>query len=144
MSSKVLEIKVGSLDELNSAANTLLNFMDQDKIVLFKAEMGSGKTTFIKFICAALGSSDNFSSPTYALVNNYTSPKGNIYHFDLYRLKSIAELFDIGIEDYLDGKSYCFFEWPEKLIDIIDINYVLVEIKIDQNFRYIRASKVTI
>ncbi len=75
--------------------------------------MGSGKTTFIKELCRSLGSKDNFSSPTYSIVNEYNYPKGKIYHFDLYRLKNSEELHNIGFLDYLDGKSYCFIEWPQ-------------------------------
>ena len=142
MTSAPFEFRVNTLPDLKPAAEKLLAFCDNTKLIFFKANMGAGKTTFIKSICECLGSRDNFSSPTFSLVNEYASPQGKIFHFDLYRLQSVKELFDIGIEDYLSQKAYCFVEWPEMLIDIIDSNYVLVEIKIEENIRYIRASKV--
>lgn len=144
MNNTNFSIQVNSTDELNSVVKKLLVFFGDEKIILFDAPMGAGKTTLIKEICRELGSTDNFSSPTYALVNEYHSAAGKIFHFDLYRLKNTVELLDIGIEDYLASKAFCFFEWPEKVIDIIDTNYVLLEIKIDENIRYIRATKMMI
>ncbi len=139
-----INLQVNSIADLPVAAKKLIAFFGQYKIVLFEAPMGAGKTTLIKEICRCLGSNDLFSSPTYALVNEYASPHGKIFHFDLYRLKNTEELFDIGIEDYLAANNFCFVEWPEKLIEIIDSNYVQLEIKIDENIRYIRATKITI
>jgi tRNA threonylcarbamoyladenosine biosynthesis protein TsaE len=76
--------------------------------------MGSGKTTLIKEICHQLGVTDTMSSPTYGLVNEYhTSSKKLIYHFDLYRIKDLAECLDIGMEEYLYSGNYCFIEWPD-------------------------------
>ncbi|HOB25505.1 MAG TPA: tRNA (adenosine(37)-N6)-threonylcarbamoyltransferase complex ATPase subunit type 1 TsaE, partial [Kaistella sp.] len=59
------------------------------------------------------GSNDEVSSPTYAIVNEYHSPKGKIFHFDLYRMKNIDEVYDIGMEEYLDNAFLCIIEWPE-------------------------------
>ncbi len=76
--------------------------------------MGAGKTTLIKEICRHLEVDDEVSSPTYALVNEYKSPKhGSVFHFDLYRLKNIKEVIEIGLFEYLDSGSYCLIEWPE-------------------------------
>ena len=107
------QIQVNTLDELSFAAKQLLKECSGKRIFAFTGEMGSGKTTFIKELCKSLGSKDNFSSPTYSIVNEYNYPKGKIYHFDLYRLKNSEELHNIGFLDYLDGKSYCFIEWPQ-------------------------------
>ncbi|MCD5969452.1 tRNA (adenosine(37)-N6)-threonylcarbamoyltransferase complex ATPase subunit type 1 TsaE [Riemerella anatipestifer] len=82
-------------------------------ILLLKGNLGVGKTSFTQFLLRTLGSTDEVSSPTYAIVNEYTCPKGNIYHFDLYRMKSIDEAFDIGIEEYLETGFLSIIEWPE-------------------------------
>ncbi|PQA97178.1 tRNA (adenosine(37)-N6)-threonylcarbamoyltransferase complex ATPase subunit type 1 TsaE [Chryseobacterium shigense] len=82
-------------------------------ILLLKGNLGAGKTTFTQFLLKNLGSQDEVNSPTYSIVNEYTTPKGKIYHFDLYRLKNIEEVYDIGIEEYLDNAFLCIIEWPE-------------------------------
>ena len=69
---------------------------------MLKGNLGAGKTTFTQFLLKNLGSTDEVSSPTYAIVNEYNSPKGKVFHFDLYRLKKIEEAYDFGIEEYLD------------------------------------------
>ena len=85
----------------------------QHNILLLKGNLGAGKTTFTQFLLKKLGSNDEVSSPTYAIVNEYDSPKGKIFHFDLYRMKNITEVYDIGIEEYLDNAFLCIIEWPE-------------------------------
>lgn len=91
-------------------------------ILLLKGNLGAGKTTFTQFLLKNMGSSDEVSSPTYAIVNEYNSPKGKIFHFDLYRMKSIEEVYDIGIDEYLDNAFLCIIEWPEiyeeELVDL--------------------------
>ncbi|EJL73022.1 tRNA (adenosine(37)-N6)-threonylcarbamoyltransferase complex ATPase subunit type 1 TsaE [Chryseobacterium populi] len=82
-------------------------------IFLLKGNLGAGKTTFTQFLLKNLGSSDEVSSPTYSIINEYNTPKGKVYHFDLYRLKNIEEVYDIGIEEYLDNAFLCIIEWPE-------------------------------
>lgn len=82
-------------------------------ILLLKGNLGAGKTTFSQFLLKNLGSKDEVSSPTYAIVNEYNSPKGKVFHFDLYRLKNIEEAYDFGIEEYLDNAFLCIIEWPE-------------------------------
>ena len=111
------------------------------KIMLFNGPMGAGKTTLIKQICMQLGSNDSFSSPTYQLVNEYKFLNGKIYHFDLYRLKSLEELLDIGFEDYLQPNNFCFIEWPEFAQQFLQSNFLKVDITVQKNIRYLSASK---
>lgn len=93
-------------------------------ILLLKGNLGAGKTTFTQFLLKNLGSQDEVNSPTYSIVNEYSSPKGKIYHFDLYRLKNIEEVYDIGIEEYLDNAFLCIIEWPEVYEDeLYGLNY---------------------
>ena len=88
-------------------------------VVLFYGEMSAGKTTLIKALVQELGSSDDVSSPTYSLVNEYQGEDSMIYHFDLYRLKSIEEALDMGFEEYLNASDIIFIEWPEKVLPLL-------------------------
>ena len=135
----VYERKIESLDELRLVAKELLQLEPSNRIFLFEAPMGAGKTTLIKECCKVLGSVDHFSSPTYAIINEYTCPTSKIFHFDLYRLKNEEELYDLGIEDYLTNEVYCFFEWPALVEKIIDMRYLKIEITLKENIRYLRA-----
>ncbi len=87
--------------------------MDNHKIVAFYGKMGVGKTTFIRAVCEELGIKDIITSPTFAIINEYSSMGRVIYHFDLYRIKQLKEFLDIGGEDYLYSGNICFIEWPE-------------------------------
>ena len=136
-----MDIIVNNEDELKKAAKELLDFAGEQKIFLLYGEMGAGKTTFIKQLCLLLGSEDNFSSPTYSIVNQYNYPGGKIFHFDLYRLKNSTELLDIGIDDYLYSGNYCFFEWPNLVEVLLEDKFITVTLKVKENIRYIRASK---
>ncbi|MDO9001124.1 MAG: tRNA (adenosine(37)-N6)-threonylcarbamoyltransferase complex ATPase subunit type 1 TsaE [Bacteroidota bacterium] len=139
--SSVLEITVKEEKELKYLAKPILDLFGNQKVILFDAPMGAGKTTLIKEICLALGSTDSFSSPTYSIINEYHYPEGKIFHFDLYRLKNVEELLDLGIEEYLDSYNYCFFEWPELIENMIKGNYKRIEIEVVENIRYIRVIK---
>lgn len=97
-------------------------------------EMGAGKTTFIQAICRQLGIEVEVNSPTFALVNEYFSPTGDsIYHFDLYRIESPDELFDMGYEEYFYSGSRCLIEWPEKARELIPESALWVHIEIGEN-----------
>ncbi|MCC2591434.1 tRNA (adenosine(37)-N6)-threonylcarbamoyltransferase complex ATPase subunit type 1 TsaE [Chryseobacterium sp. MFBS3-17] len=85
----------------------------EHNILLLKGNLGAGKTTFTQFLIRKLGSTDEATSPTYTIVNQYNSPAGDIFHFDLYRLKNTGEVLDIGIDEYLDRAALCIIEWPE-------------------------------
>lgn len=136
-----LEITIHNLQELPAIAKLLLEVHGNQKIFLFDAPMGAGKTTLIKEMCVALGSTDNFSSPSYSIVNEYHYSGGKIFHFDLYRLKNEHELLDIGIEEYIDSGNYCFFEWPQLVENMINVSYKKIEIDVKENIRYLRIIK---
>ena len=136
-----LTITVHSTEELPAAASKLLGFAGEVRVMLFRGEMGAGKTTLIKALCRELGSSDNLSSPTFSIVNEYDAPGGRIFHFDLFRLKNAGELLDIGIDEYLNSGSYCFFEWPELVQDMVEPPYVRVDITLAGEQRHIHAVK---
>ncbi|MGE4586707.1 MAG: tRNA (adenosine(37)-N6)-threonylcarbamoyltransferase complex ATPase subunit type 1 TsaE [Mangrovibacterium sp.] len=111
----MFSITIKSVLELEAAARKFLETFPRERIFAFYGKMGSGKTTFIKALCRSLGSADNITSPTFAMVNVYsTKGNGQIFHFDFYRMKKPEEVLDIGLEEYLDSGQYCFMEWPEK------------------------------
>lgn len=108
-----------TLSVLDEVARDIIFSQGNAKVFLFYGEMGSGKTTLIKEICRQLGVTSSMSSPTFALVNEYSYDKGKIYHFDLYRVKNLEECLDIGMEEYLYSGNYCFIEWPDVAKEIL-------------------------
>lgn len=107
-----MEFKINKLEDWQMVTDKILPQF-QHPILLLKGNLGAGKTTFSQYLLKNMGSQDEVSSPTYAIVNEYDSPKGNIFHFDLYRMKSADEVEDIGIDEYLDNAFLCIIEWPE-------------------------------
>jgi len=119
--------------ELPQIAKQLLTQISS-KIWLFYGAMGSGKTSLIKAIANELGVVDITSSPSFSLVNEYKSNRGEIfYHFDFYRIKNEEEALDIGIDDYLYSDNYCFIEWPEKIKNLLPLNAAKINITINKN-----------
>ena len=112
-------------------------------VVFMIGDLGSGKTTFTKGLAAGLGFTNEVQSPTYPILNEYSTATNFIYHFDLYRLKSISEFLEIGGIEYLSNKNgICIIEWPE-LLSAFDIDNK-IEIKfqlIDDNKRKIDIIK---
>jgi tRNA threonylcarbamoyladenosine biosynthesis protein TsaE len=92
--------------------------------------MGAGKTTFIKELCKQLNVKEVVTSPTFALINEYTTGNGTkVFHFDFYRIKKEEELYDLGYEDYVYSDSYCFIEWPEMAPDLIPPHFKKIRIE---------------
>lgn len=128
------EIVVHSLADLPFAAKQFLELIEGQKVVLFHAGMGSGKTTFIDAVLRAMGIIETAGSPTYSIVNTYESAYyGEVFHFDLYRLQSLEEALAIGIEEMLYSDAYCFIEWPELVENILPENVVNVRITVAEN-----------
>ena len=115
-----MKIVVPDKSRLKDAARHFLSETAGYHIFAFFGQMGSGKTTFIKAICKELGVTDTVTSPTFTLINEYNRP-GNVpvFHFDFYRIKTITEVLDFGIEEYFDTSSPCFMEWPEKIESLL-------------------------
>lgn len=135
-----ISIEIKGLEELEIVANRLLEFANDRKCFLLHGEIGAGKTTLVKAICAILGVEQAPNSPTFSLVNEYTyytysSNKGQqvIYHIDLYRLESLEEAIDIGIEDYLYSNALCFIEWPELIESMVPDDCVKIYIQISED-----------
>ena len=115
-----MKIKIESLDNIHVAAKEFIANMGTGKVFAFYGKMGAGKTTFIKAICEELGVNDVITSPTFAIVNEYTADNDTpIYHFDFYRIKKLEEVYDMGYEDYFYSGNLCLLEWPELIEDIL-------------------------
>lgn len=114
----------------------ILKECEPHRVFAFDGQMGAGKTTFIKSLCEAMGTVDVVNSPTFAIVNVYDVEqpyRGEVYHFDCYRLKDIREAIDFGAEDYLYSGNYCFIEWPELIEPLLPDDTVYIQITPQEN-----------
>ena len=137
-----LRIDISDSNNHLENAKELVAFAGNEKIFLFDAPMGAGKTTFIKSISTYLGVNNSMSSPTYSIVNEYlTNTNQKIFHFDLYLLTNSEELIDIGFEEYLDNGAYVFIEWPELSLPFIN-HYTKITLTLEGNNRYLYAEKI--
>lgn len=123
------ELLIQNLDDIDRVATEFLQLVGNRRHFAFVAPMGSGKTTFISALCRALGMEEEASSPTFAIVNEYASRSVaadvagaadvcdvkpvRVFHFDFYRLDTLEEVADLGLDEYFDTDAYCFMEWPE-------------------------------
>ena len=117
---------------LREAARQFINanaLQEKGLVIAFYGKMGAGKTTFIKALCEELGVEDVITSPTFAIVNEYTVDSQSIYHFDFYRIKKIEEVYDMGYEDYFYSGNLCLIEWPELIEDLLPEDALRVTIE---------------
>jgi len=132
-----------TLAELHQAAEWLLAQVGERKVLAFYGQMGAGKTTLIKELCHALRVTDNVTSPTFALINEYrTADHKKVFHFDFYRIKKLEEAYDLGYDEYFDSGSLCLVEWPELVEELLPEDTTL-RIHIDvpsENYRTIFLS----
>ena len=125
-----MQIRIENIQQIREAARQFIAQIGSRTVFAFYGKMGAGKTTFIKAICEEMGVSDVITSPTFAIVNEYTidhSPS-TIYHFDFYRIKRIEEVYDMGYEDYFYSGDLCFIEWPELIEELLPSDAVRVSI----------------
>lgn len=131
--SRQCEFYSNNIGDLPKIAAELLAFISDCKIICFQGDLGAGKTTLIQSICKLLGCENLASSPTYSIINEYSSNTGTVYHMDLYRLNSLEEAIDLGIEDYFYSGNFVFIEWPELVLPILD-QYQIVKITTIDDF----------
>ena len=128
-----MEIKINDLNSIHEAARQFVDLIGDRRVFAFYGQMGAGKTTFIKAICEVLGVEDVITSPTFAIINEYSLtshllPLTTIYHFDFYRIKKLEEVYDMGYEDYFYSGALCFIEWPELIEEVLPSDAVKVTI----------------
>lgn len=124
-----MEIIINNLENIREAARAFIDALGDHKVFAFYGSMGAGKTTFVKAICEELGVEDVITSPTFAIINEYSSREGVIYHFDFYRIKKLEEVYDMGYEDYFYSGALCFIEWPELIEEVLPEDAVKVSIR---------------
>ena len=123
-----MEITISNLDNIRESAREFINNIGSHKVFAFYGKMGAGKTTFIKAICEELGVDDVITSPTFAIINEYSGKDETIYHFYFYRIKKLEEVYDMGYEDYFYSGALCFIEWPELIEEVLPEDAVKVQI----------------
>ena len=145
-----MEIRITDIEHIREAAREFIKHIGNHRVFALYGAMGAGKTTFVKAICEELGVEDVITSPTFAIVNEYSlrlSPSkrmgdneeaklpflleeagDRLYHFDFYRVKKLEEAYDMGYEDYFYSGALCFIEWPELIEDILPDDAVRVSI----------------
>lgn len=104
-----------TVQEMDAWARQFAATLTAPAFVAIRGDLGAGKTTLVQAMARALGVTDEVTSPTYALVHEYHSPRGVVHHLDLYRLKDAAQLAQIGWEDIVRGRGIVFLEWPERV-----------------------------
>jgi len=138
-----LEYSTDRAEEMQMIAKDILLKCSGPGIFTFTGNLGAGKTTLIREMCHHLGYKGDVTSPTFSLVNEYNMGSDLIYHMDLYRIKSIEEAYDIGIEEYLYSGEYCFIEWPEMIEPIINNGHWQVTIDVNsEGVRKIDVCKI--
>ncbi len=150
-----MEIRIIDLEHIREAAREFIAQIGDHRVFAFYGKMGAGKTTFVKAVCEELGVDDVITSPTFAIVNEYTvsqnsslftfhsslssllSSLSTIYHFDFYRIKRLEEVYDMGYEDYFYSGALCFIEWPELIEELLpdDAVRVIIEEQADGSRR---------
>ena len=106
-------------------------------VIAYEGDLGAGKTAFTRGLAKGLGAKDMVTSPTYTIVNEYLSGRLPLFHFDMYRLTSADDLWDIGWEDYLERGGVCAVEWSENVTDALE-NPIFIRLeKVDENTRRI-------
>ncbi len=123
-----MEFITNSPEETEKIGERLANLLTPGRIIAYLGDLGAGKTAFTRGLARGLGCHDTVTSPTYTIVNEYLSGRLPLFHFDMYRLSSSDDLFDIGWEDYLERHGICAVEWSENVADAME-NAISVRIE---------------
>ena len=128
-----MELISNSPAETEEAGETLARRLTPGAVVAFTGDLGAGKTAFIRGLARGLGVEERVTSPTFTIVNEYLGGRVPLFHFDLYRLGSAEELYDIGWEDYLARGGVCAVEWSEHMGDALEPEAIRVDIRRGEN-----------
>ena len=127
-----IDIKSNNITDTLKLGESLSKLLTKGDIVVLSGELGSGKTKFVEGFLKNYGLENEISSPTFNIVNEYSSFDTNIYHFDVYRLEDSDEFYAIGGEEYFE-KGICLIEWGELISDVLPKDYIHVTINKDSN-----------
>ena len=138
-----MRIVIKDLDDIQRAAREFINIIKDCNVIAFYGKMGAGKTTFIKAVCEELGVEDVITSPTFAIVNEYSDREGNaLFHFDFYRIKKLEEVYDLGYEEYFYSGAKCFIEWPELIEPLLPDDVMKVTIEETEEGRVLECTSI--
>ena len=132
-----MEIITHSPEQTEAVGAALGKLLAPGSVIAYQGDLGAGKTAFTRGIACGLGAKESVTSPTYTIVNEYLSGKYPLFHFDMYRLASADDLFDIGWEDYLDRGGVCAVEWSENVADAMEGAIVVTIEKLGEDSRRI-------
>ncbi len=117
---------------LADAARQMVDLAAPYKIVALDGDLGAGKTTLVKAFCEHLGIPELVSSPTFTIINQYPHPEGwVVYHMDMYRVEKPDDAYQLGLDEYFDSGSWCFIEWPERILPFLPEKFVSLTIEAD-------------
>ena len=123
-----MEFITHSPEQTEVVGAALGKLLQPGTVIAYQGDLGAGKTAFTRGVACGLGAKESVTSPTYTIVNEYLSGKYPLFHFDMYRLASSDDLFDIGWEDYLERGGVCAVEWSENVADALE-NAIIVTIE---------------
>ena len=127
------EFVIHGVEALTEVSDYLISLRDEADVIAFYGSMGAGKTTLIKDLCHRMGVTDEVNSPTFAIVNEYATQKGeSVYHFDFYRIKKLEEAYDIGFENYFYSGNLCLIEWPEMIEPLLPDHHIRVSLRLGE------------
>ena len=132
-----MEFITNSPAQTEDLAAAFVKLLRPGTVIAFRGDLGAGKTAFTRGLARGLGITDPVTSPTYTIVNEYLSGRIPLFHFDMYRLRSADELFDIGWDDYLERGGICAVEWSENVADALEDPFVVTIEKVDETTRKI-------
>jgi len=122
------------LTNIECIARQFVEEQSDGRVFAFYGQMGAGKTTFIAAVCKVLGIEEPVNSPTFAIVNEYVADNGEtVYHFDCYRLNTLRDALNIGIEEYFASGNICFIEWAENIEELLPADTVRVNIVVEDD-----------
>jgi len=136
--------RVFALSDIREVADKLLEWSGGVTVCVLEGPMGAGKTTLVRAMCAALGVEDGVNSPTFGLVQQYRTRLGDtVVHIDGFRLEHAGQIDALGIEEVLKGRTPCYIEWPECLIERMEGDYIRLQLVIlEGDCRLLKASYV--
>ena len=135
-----MEIITHSAEQTEAGGEALAKILTPGAVIAYRGDLGAGKTAFTRGLARGLGSAEQVTSPTYTIVNEYLTGRIPLFHFDMYRLRSADELFDIGWDDYLDRGGVCAVEWSENVEDALEDPIVVNIEKLGEDSRRITVT----